>query len=88
MVVSDRFSSANIERILRIMTITYMGNASSKGENQDFLKVGTKARLSTVVRMTIAHNGSLVKYHRGRDNIAVIKKNQSLRVILISALFK
>jgi len=50
--------------------------------------VGAKPKTSTTVRMTTAHSGFDVKNQKGKDEMADIKKTQSIFVILISALFK
>ncbi|CDH47022.1 hypothetical protein BN874_70006 [Candidatus Contendobacter odensis Run_B_J11] len=50
-----------------------------------FLTVGPKPSRSTTVSTTTAHTGSDVKYQRGNEDMAAIKNNQSVFVIVTSA---
>lgn len=63
------------------------GNDSEYGWLYDFLTVGPKPRISTVVRITTAHKGSDVKYQKGREDIAEMKNTQSVAVMVTSVLF-
>ncbi len=72
---------------LRTIIITKKVNCSSKGYIYAFLKLGANPNTSTVVNITTAHNGSELRYHKGKDIIANIKKIQSILVMVLSDFF-
>ena len=72
---------------LRTIKSEKNSNDSEYGAWYAFLTVGAKPKTSTVVSVITAHNGSDVKYQKGKEDIARIKNTQSVLVIVISDLF-
>ena len=86
-VVTEWLSSAIITIRFRTAKNVKNNNDSENGSLYNFLIVGPNPSVSIVVRITTAHNGSEVKYQNGKEDIAEINNNQSVLVIVISALF-
>jgi len=66
---------------LRAIKIEKNNTFSSYGEEYAFRTVGPNPRISTVVNISTAHNGSDVKYQNGKEVIAETKKAQSVFVM-------